>query len=104
MCVNAGSSDDDLGMALARLSEAIVCPQDLLGWACPLAWVTFDLCHTPTTLTPAHQLTSLRTQVRMSGWRRCEGLVIVWSCPPTQELGCAIVLGCVIVDAVEAVL
>ena len=51
-CVNAGSSVYDLGMALARLSEAVVCLWALLTWHVwgvdvPLPLVTFDLWHTP---------------------------------------------------------
>ena len=56
MCLNAGSNVHDLGVALARLSEAVVCLQALLMWGVdvPVQLVTFDLCHVPPTLTLAH--------------------------------------------------
>ena len=72
------------------------------GLGVPLPWVTFDLYHTPPTLTLVHRLMSLRTQVqlravsswrgaclRVKGWQLCGGGVA----PPTQGVGRAIVLG-----------
>ena len=48
----------NLGVALARLSEAVVCSRALLTWCVcvcvQLPMVTFDLCHASPTLTQAH--------------------------------------------------
>ena len=69
-----------------------------VGEGVSLILVTFDLYYTPPTLTSTNQI-AITIGNALSGWRRAcvhvKGCLLCAGCvaPPTQEVGCVIVLG-----------